>query len=536
MNRRWQATLGALALVPALSAALPGAATAPARAQEKPAPSLVMPAETVADRVCHPPTDWFSPGGPSWGGSDSLGVPVRGGGTATVAEYPGPEDPFLECAGNAESGTSVAKAGDHYAVVGRNLSRVTLTVAGEPIRPDVVTDELLEFVVPPHADDPDVAIDVHDAAGRLLGSPGILYRSPGPSVTGVVDLSGRGGAAGDEFLVTGARLFEATIRVDDVVVPIIRGSNTATALHFVMPDLPTAPAGMRRLALSSYSGVTSATFAPAAPRPAGPVITDLANDDHANLAHGYDGASMTVHGWGLARARVDVGGRAARVVENFDDQPTFVMPPHRVGEADVRVTTRWGSTFTGSSYLVPSRLPRITSTGRGGTSSPVVHGGDQLVIRGSHLRPSILTVDDQLPGEWGPTDVFTDSMLAFTLPPHVPARDVPIQVHNPGGRAVVFVNYDLPVTAPMLTGLSPATGSTAGGQIQVRGSGFSPLTVSATVGGTVVPAAYVGPTVLKVVLPAHAAGLARVTVTAGNAHRSATTTFNYRFVKPSGSS
>jgi len=397
--------------------------------------------------------------------------------------------------------------------------------------PELRTDTLIEYVLPQHQNGR-MPITIRDAllGNQVIAQTDVSYRTP-PAVTAVINTSGGSGQAGDEFLVTGARLYESAIRINDQDVDVIHGSNTATALRFRLPSLPVGPGGAYRLDIAGDNGVTTTTFTSASSRPKGPVITGLENDDHANLTHGWAGASMTVSGWGLAGSRVSVDGRPAQVLESFDDQLTFVLPAHPVGDVDVTVSNRLGSTWTGASYLTPSRMPTISSIHRLGSSSVLGHGGDQFVITGTHLSPTILTVDDAVPGEWGPTDSLAPTKLVVTLSPHAPAADVPVRLISPYGRAVAYINVDIPVRAPALSALATATGSTAGGEIQVRGTGFSPLSVTAWADGTVIPAAYVNSSTLKVVLPAHAAGLGRVTVTAGNAHLSVTKTFNYLYRK-----
>ena len=519
LDRRGWSIVAALSLVAAVALVV----AAPARA------------ETVPDWICRPQLEWFSPGGPSMGGSDGLPTVL-----APVGVDGGPD---ITCAGNAASGLSIAKPGDTWALAGTGLAGLRLRLDRVPVALTVATDTLVEFVLPPRADGEHV-VEITEPSGRVYANGAVIYRTPGPAVTRVTDLTraggatggasggASGGAAGDEFLVTGARLFEATIRINDQPVPIVRGSNTAVALRFALPPLPPGPDGRYHLDVSSYSGVTSTTFLAGAPRPAGPVITSLENDDHANLTDGYAGASMTVRGWGLTGSQVRVGGVAARVTANFDDVLIFVMPPHAPGEVDVVVSGRLGSVTTGSGYLDPFRLPTITSVTGSGTAgaSGVVHAGTQVVVTGSHLRSACLTVDDVLQNDQGQVLSASDSRIVFRIGAHPAARDVPLRIVTGTGRAVAFLTYDLPLTAPVLSGLLPGQGSTAGGEIRVRGSGFSPLLLSAAADGRAVPAAYVDPSTLKVLLPRHAAGLGTVTVTAGNARRSTTVRFNYRYV------
>jgi hypothetical protein len=518
MNRQRWSVVAALALVTALA----GVGAAPARA------------DVVGSWVCDPQLDFFSPGGPSMGGSD--GRPTVLAPTATararvastaadVVEY------GVRCGGNAASGWSVGKPGDTWALVGQNLTQYTVLFDGTPIALSVDTDELLEFVLPPRPEG-EYRIEVRLPDGKVYGNGAVIYRTPGPTITHVVDLTGGSGSAGHEILVTGARLFESTIRVDDLPVPIVHGSNTATALRFTMPDLPTGAGGSHRLDLASHDGVTVTTFTTGAPRPAGPVITGMENDDHANLTEGYVGAGMTIRGWGLAGAQVRVGGVAAQVLANFDDALRFVMPRHALGEVDVTVTNRLGSTFTGAWYLQESQLPKIVSVTPEGTSSPVVHAGDRVVLTGSRMGTACLTVDDGYQNDEGQILSHSSSRLVWTIGPHQPAEDVPVRVITSTGRAIAFVNYDLPVRAPSLAGLVPATGSTSGGVIRVKGTGLSPLTVTATVEGRAIPAAYLDAGTVELLVPRHVAGTVPVTVTVGNAHRSTTTTFNYRYLKP----
>jgi hypothetical protein len=521
MDRRRQRQRCVAVAVLALAVSLTGMAAGPARAAG------------VGAWVCDPQLNWFSPGGPSVGGSDGIPQVLA---PSLLGDGEDDGQPFLACSGNAASGLSIAKTGDTWAMVGRYLTRMGVWFGGKPVTLTVNTDELLEFVLPPRPDG-EYPFEVHLPGGQVWNWSAVIYRSPGPAVTNVVDLSGPSGgpatgAAGDEILVTGARLFESSIRVDDLPVPIIHGSNSANALRFALPALPAGSGGTHRLDVSSFSGVTSTTFTPAAPRPKGPVITSLENDDDANLGDGYVGASMTVRGWGLAGSQVRVDGVPATVVADFDDVLTYLMPQHAPGEVDVVVTNRLGRAVTGSGYLNPARMPRITSVTRAGAPVSVVHAGDLITVTGSHLTPACLTVDDAFQNDEGQIVSSSATKIVFTIGAHPPAQDVPLRLVWSSGRAVAFVNYDLPVSTPVLSGLSAASGSTAGGEVRVRGTGLSPLTVKASVDGRSVPAAYVDATTIKLLLPRHAAGPGSVTVTVANGHRSVTATFPYRYTAP----
>jgi hypothetical protein len=105
--------------------------------------------------------------------------------------------------------------------------------------------------------------------------------------------------------------------------------------------------------------------------------------------------------------------------------------------------------------------------------------------------------------------------LTFVTPPHA-AGVADVVVTTPGGTSSALpFRYD--AVAPVVTGISPATGPTGGGTtVTVTGDGFVPGGTTVTIGGVVVPAdqvTVVSPTTLTFVTPAGVAGTVGIAVT-----------------------
>lgn len=100
---------------------------------------------------------------------------------------------------------------------------------------------------------------------------------------------------------------------------------------------------------------------------------------------------------------------------------------------------------------------------------------------------------------------------------------------NDSGAAYIFTGLGPAFPVPTVTGVSPATGSTAGGtSVTLTGTGFIGAT-SVTIGGTAATGLNVlNATTITCTTPAHAAGTASVLVTTPGGTNTANTLFTYR--------
>jgi len=167
---------------------------------------------------------------------------------------------------------------------------------------------------------------------------------------------------------------------------------------------------------------------------------------------------------------------------------------------------RFGSGAAGVAINLPPRLDSVSP------SSGVTAGGTTLTLSGNNFdgRPMAVTV-----GGVAATSVArVSSTQATCVSPAGVAGAVDVAISTPGGTATKAGAFLYLASAPTVTGVSPSTGPTAGGQsVTITGTSFTGAT-SVTFGG--VPATsviVVGPTSITCVTPAGAAGLQTVAVT-----------------------
>lgn len=193
------------------------------------------------------------------------------------------------------------------------------------------------------------------------------------------------------------------------------------------------------------------------------------------------------------------------------DSPTQItaVAPAGTGTVDVTVvgagTCGTGTDPGGYTY---NPAPAITSLSP--DQGPVV-GGTVVTITGSHFTGATGVTFDGLPGSAFSVD--SDGQITVTTPAHV-AGPVDVVVQSPNGDTTDPGAFTY-VAAPVIQSVSPDHGSTAGGtSVTITGSGFTGAT-DVTFGGTPATSFTVDSgTQITAVTPAHAAGLADVTVTA----------------------
>ncbi|MGI8854284.1 MAG: choice-of-anchor Q domain-containing protein [Thermomicrobiales bacterium] len=184
---------------------------------------------------------------------------------------------------------------------------------------------------------------------------------------------------------------------------------------------------------------------------------------------------------------------------------------------DQRGQPRVGACDIGAYEYQPVTPTLNDATGPAGGGPVTFHGagfqtGSQLTIGG-------MTVTAPATGVSG-------DGTTLTLP--VPAHSVgtlAIAVANPvGGRvATALFTYQ-----PVVTSLSPASGSaTGGGSVTITGAGFVPGSTSVMVGGTPATATNVTPTTIVVTVPAHTAGTVDVAVTVNGVSATKAAAYTY---------
>ena len=163
--------------------------------------------------------------------------------------------------------------------------------------------------------------------------------------------------------------------------------------------------------------------------------------------------------------------------------------------------------------------------------SPVegaIGGGNVVTITGTNLTSAQSVTFGGTPG----TGVTVDSAgtsLTVTTPAHATAGVVDVAVITLGGAAVKTGGFTYQLPAPTISSVSPAQGTTNGGDtVTLAGANLDAVT-SVTFGGTAGTAITVNGagTLLTVNTPAHPAGAVDVTVTTPGGTATAATQFTY---------
>ncbi|MFN0096651.1 MAG: IPT/TIG domain-containing protein [Dehalococcoidia bacterium] len=225
---------------------------------------------------------------------------------------------------------------------------------------------------------------------------------------------------------------------------------------------------------------------------------------------------------GLVNVRFD--GAPAEVVSSSATEVRVRAPAHAAGRVHVRVTAALGTSLEvpGDDYTyigrptVTSISPRTGSTG----------GGATVTIEGTNLTGATsVAFGDRtaVPTETSPT------ALTVIAPPH-PAGVVHLRVTTPYGTSPATVNDDFTyVSTPVVLGITPQSGSTAGGTVvTISGHGFTGAW-SVDFGGTSVVPNSVSDSRILVTSPPHAAGLVHLRVTGPSGTSASTAADNFTY-------
>ncbi len=243
------------------------------------------------------------------------------------------------------------------------------------------------------------------------------------------------------------------------------------------------------------------------------------------------GQSVTITGDGFTSATaVRFGASAASsFTVNSDTSITATTPPHAAGTVHVVVDNNGGTSSTSPSDQYTYR-PRPAVTGVA-PSSGTTGGGTSVTITGTGFTGATAVLFSTTA-----TTNFTvvsDSQITVTTPPHA-AGTVNLYVRTPfGTSAAVTADRFTYVVRATVTGLSPSTGPTAGGQtVTITGTGFNGAT--GVLFSTTAAASFTvnSTTSITAVTPTRAAGVVNVYVRNGAGNSAASTASRYTYLAP----
>ena len=255
-----------------------------------------------------------------------------------------------------------------------------------------------------------------------------------------------------------------------------------------------------------------------------PTVTGISPSSGSTVG----GTSVTITGTNFSGSSVvTIGGTAATNVTVVNSTTiTATTPAGAAGTASVVVNTPGGSNAANSlyTYVTPVTAPSISSVS---PATGTTLGGTTVTITGANFTGATSVT-------FGGTPATNFTVVsATTLTATTPAKSagaVSVVVTNPSGSnaANSLFTYVTPSTAPSISSVSPASGSTLGGTtVTITGTNFTGAT-SVTFGGTAAASvSSVSATSITAVTPAGSAGTASVVVTTLQGSNVANSLFTY---------
>jgi hypothetical protein len=241
------------------------------------------------------------------------------------------------------------------------------------------------------------------------------------------------------------------------------------------------------------------------------------------------GTAVTITGTHLTGATsVTFGGSSARTVTVVSPTKiTAVTPTHAPGKVTVAVTTPGGtaSDATAFTYVYPQPTITKVTPATGATT-----GGTSVTITGTHF---IGVTSVTFGGSAARTvKVVSTTEITAITPTHA-AGKVAVTVTSSGGTYTDATAFTFVVPKPVVTAVTPPTGTTAGGTVVSISGHFLTSPTSVTFGGS--PATHitvVSPTRINVTTPAHTVGVVSVTVVTSSGTATKSTAFKYVRPRP----
>ncbi len=334
-----------------------------------------------------------------------------------------------------------------------------------------------------------------------------------PTVTLV---SPNSGPTGTGVTLTGTSFTGATgVTVGGVTAGFTAGTDTSMAV-----TIPAGtPGGLVHILVTNGLGTSSAVSADQFTNTGLPTVTSLS----INTGPTTGGTTVVITGTNFTpTATVAFGGTPASVVYNSGTSLTATSPGHIPGNADVAVSTAYGTSINTAAdnfTYTSGSLPVITSLS---PNFGPIGGGNVITITGTNLTGTGTTTVSFGTSAATPYSSSSTSLLVVVpVSSTFAAQTVQVLVTTSAGTSVADPgpanDYTYGTsTLPVITSLNPASGPISGGNaITITGSNFSGATVVSFGSSNVAPFS-VTPTSLVVFVPASstfAAQMVQVTVT-----------------------
>ena len=311
-----------------------------------------------------------------------------------------------------------------------------------------------------------VDVSVTTAGGTGTGTNVYTYISA-PTITGISPASGAT-SGGASVVITGTNLTDATT--------VSFGSTNATSYTVdsatqITAITPSGSAGAVDVSVTTVGG--TANDASAYTYVTAPTVTSVAPTSGSTAG----GETVTITGTGFNNATQVVFGGTTFTSGNFtnagdDTHISLTAPAHTAGAVNVSVTTA-GGTGTGTNVYTYVSAPTVTSVS---PTSGSTAGGETVTITGTGFNNATQVVFGGTTFTSGNfTNAGDGAHISLSTPAHT-AGAVDVSVTTAGGTGTGTNVYTY-ISAPTITGISPASGATSGGaSVVITGTNLTDAT------------------------------------------------------------
>jgi hypothetical protein len=447
------------------------------------------------------------------------------GGTSTTSSA----DKFTYVVMPAVTGLSPSSGptagGSSVVIAGSNLSAATAIKFGS-VNATITANSATSITATAPAEAAgivDVTVTTSGGTSATSSADKFTYAAS-PTVSGLNPSNGPS-SGGTSVTVTGTNLSSATT----VSFGASSGTITADSATSITATAPSGNAGAVDVTVTTAGGTSATSAADKFTYVALPVVTGLTPASGPIAG----GTVVTIAGTNLiATTAVKFGSVNATITADSATSITVTAPAEAAAMVDVTVTTTGGTSATSSAdKFAYVALPVVT--GISPTSGPA-SGGTTVTISGTNLSAATTV---SFGGSLGTITADSATSITATAPSGIVGA-IDVTVTTPGGTSATSSadKFTYVAPPPAVSGVSPSTGSTAGGAtVTVVGSNLSAATVikfgsvNATISGD-------SATSVTVTAPARAAGTVDVTVTtpSGTSATSAADQYTYVALSLSG--
>ena len=371
----------------------------------------------------------------------------------------------------------------------------------------IVTDTGTQIVAVSPAGTGTVDVTVTTAAGTSATSAADRFTyttiQTVPTVTGISPTCGPL-SGGSSVTVSGTGFTGATAILFGGVPAAGFTSVSATQITAVSP----AGVGVVNVTVSNGVGTSAPSAADQFTYVGAPAVTDISPASGPTTG----GTQVTISGTDLGNSSMPVvkfGAAVATVISDNGTQIVVVSPPGTAGAVDVVVATAGGmSTMAATDKFTYFGIPAVTHIS---PAAGPVGGGTQVTITGTNLGAATVKF-----GAAVASIVSDSSTQIVATSPAGTAGTVDVTVRTGGGASAPTAADKFTYTAtPVVAGVSPASGPTAGGtQVTITGANLGAAnTATVKFGAAVATIVSDTGTQIVVVNPASSAGAVDVTVT-----------------------